>query len=166
MPEIYHGGKKLEISQEDFDKLESKYSAGYPLTRVEEGEEYYYICEGEVDKSEEYDCSEDGKRYEMGNYFRTEEEAEECLKSGWYARRLAEIRIERFIAENKLVFKPDWKADDVKWNIYYEHNGDTFKADSSYQVQESALFYFETKVDAELVIKKCKKDLEILFGIK
>lgn len=133
--------------------LRSKYFGG------KSGEITSWVNAGEYD----YDFD-----YSIGNCFKTEEEAEEALKTGWIAYLQALKRLKNYIAEYGLEFEPDWDDTCAKHFIVYEHNTRLFSSDR-YGVgfrQASSLPYFETENDAEQVIRDCEPELKILFGVK
>lgn len=72
--------KKLAEIKEKVEKINKKYGIG-PRWRAERGRGYYYIdSECEAFGTYDYRCNEDDIRYELGNYFRTAEQAEEKAK--------------------------------------------------------------------------------------
>lgn len=75
------------VSEDDANKIKQKVkelNKRYGIEerwRAERGRCYYYIdSECTAFGTYDYRCNEDNKRYELGNYFRTEEEAEEKAK--------------------------------------------------------------------------------------
>lgn len=51
------------------------------LWRAKQGDIYYFIADiGEVVRTKEVYCVSDSRRYIIGNYFATEEKAQQCLK--------------------------------------------------------------------------------------
>lgn len=75
------------VSEDDANKIKQKVkelNKKYGIEerwRAERGRGYYYIdSECTAFGTYDYRCNEDNRRYELGNYFRTEEEAEEKAK--------------------------------------------------------------------------------------
>lgn len=78
----YHivSSKKLEEIKSKVKKINEKYGIR-KRWRAERGRGYYYIDdECTAFGTYDYRCNEDNIRYELGNYFRTEEDAEKALE--------------------------------------------------------------------------------------
>ena len=72
--------KKLAEIKAKVEKINKKYGIE-PRWRAERGRGYYYIdSECTAFGTYDYRCNEDNRRYELGNYFRTVEQAEEKAK--------------------------------------------------------------------------------------
>lgn len=72
--------KKLEEIKAKVERINKKYGIKYRW-RAERGKGYYYIdSECAAFGTYDYRCNEDDIRYELGNYFRTVEDAEKALK--------------------------------------------------------------------------------------
>lgn len=70
----------VEIIKNKVKKINEKYGIK-KRWRAEKGENYYYICGGmTVQNYVENNDSWDDSMYNLGNYFRTEEQAEEGIK--------------------------------------------------------------------------------------
>jgi len=79
------------------------------------------------------------------------------------------VRVKKYIHENNLEFKPDWKdRDQRKYYIYYNNLDNEFEWDaSSYDKRGDALFYyFKSSQDSRKVITNCKEDLKIIYDVK
>lgn len=160
--------KKIEISDESYEAFKKQFIKPDKaiLWRPEHGEAYFAVSsDGEVYKYRF--CSEaiDEHHYKMGGIFRTEEEAQEALETGWIAKRKAEVKILRFIAENDLEFEFDWSKRQVKHFIYYNHSDQAFKPNTWIYCQESTNFHFKSKEDAQKLIDAMTPELKILFGV-
>lgn len=75
------------VSEDDANKIKQKVkelNKRYGIEerwRAERGKGYYYIdSECAAFGTYDYRCNEDNRRYELGNYFRTEEDAEKALE--------------------------------------------------------------------------------------
>ncbi len=168
MKKIIIDDKEIEISDESYEAFKKQFVKS-EVWKPGINEEYWTVgFGGEITSwvnAGEYDYDFD---YSIGNCFKTEEEAEEALKTGWVAYLQALKRLKGYIAEYGLEFEPDWNNTCAKHFIVYEHNTRLFSSDR-YGVgfrQASSLPYFETENDAEQVIRDCEPELKILFGVK
>ena len=113
--------------------------------RAKEDERYWYVgSDGVVDDNYEDKMGTDDRRYEFGNYFKTEEEAQ---KAAEWLRAFAILR------DDTKGFKPDWKDDDQKkWSVEYGHDGVQLIAEC-YRFTQNGVIYFATAEDAEKSIE-------------
>lgn len=131
--------------------------------RAELEEKYYYLDDdGDVNFSTEYNYSFDNFRYNIGNYFQTEKEAE-----AYRERLLAVKKIKDWALENAS-FEPDWEhGGQKKWVINYNHKNSSFQTDCWYTLQfQTELPSFKSDDDAKQCIKEMDQELRIVFGIK
>lgn len=101
---------------------------------------YFYVNEcGGIMNSKWYDDVIDTDRYEIGNCFKTEEEADFALE-----KLKVEAELRRFAEENN-EYEIDWKDDDQeKWFIFYNCN--TKKIDIIYNtVLKTHCIHFSSK---------------------
>ena len=64
-------------------------------------------------------------------------------------------------------FEPDW-GDDTQWKyyIYYNCNFDRLDYDrTTYRQYLGEIFFFETEIQAEKVIKDCSYELLVMLGL-
>jgi hypothetical protein len=125
--------------------------------RADEDENYYYITAGGAAYiSAEVDTSTDDTRYELGNYFKTEEEAK------------FEVERIKVIAELKEWATPiseiDWEDDKRKYILEVRSTKEKcfLAIDYDYDYQLSDL-YFESKEIAENAIKAIGEDRIIKY---
>lgn len=167
MKTIIIDDKKIEISDESYEALEKQFVTRDKaiLWKPEIGQTYYYVDEEEnIDYSHWNNCYSENLYYDIGNIFRTEEEAEEALETGWRAKRKAEVEILRFIAENGLEYS--WIKGKRNYLLVYCHLTNAFIADSWESYQHSILPYFKSEADAQKVIDAMTPQLKILFGVR
>lgn len=126
--------------------------------RAKEGERYWYVdAWGAADLDYESREDIDDMRYELGNYFKTEEEAQ---KAADWLRAFATLR------DDAKGFKPDWKnCFQEKWSVVYDHEDGTMFPTYCYVSQESALL-FATKADAEASIENHERQWLTFFGVE
>lgn len=138
-----------EPTLEKFNILDSGWFEEIPEDhrrwRAEKGELYWCVKNdgGTADDYEQRVDIDDG-RYELGNYFKTEEEAQKA--SDW-------LKAFAVLRDDTKGFKPDWKNEKQKrWLVTYNHEDGTVSPNYCYNTQESVL-YFANKDDAEESIK-------------
>ena len=162
--------KKIEISDESYEAFKKQFMTEDKaiLWKPNVGEGYYYLAiEGLAYNTTWWNNIHDRYCYEMGNVFKTKEEAQEALDTGWVAKREAEVKLLRFIAENDLEFGPDWDDDDEdKCCVRYSHDSRSFQIGESCTQQYSILPHFKSREDAQKVIDAMTPELKILFGVK
>ena len=158
--------KKKEISDESYEAFKKQFVTKDKaiLWKPEEDEEYYLIsADGCIDYEGWDGEAFDNGVYELGNCFQTKEEAEEALKTGWIAKRKAEVEILRFIAENDLEW--DWETRRSNFCLYYDYDTGAFEATHWAIMQYSILSHFKSEADAQKVIDAMTPQLKILFGV-
>lgn len=117
------------------------------MWKPEDNEKYFYVSgRGVINICRWINDTTDNGCYEIGNCFKTKEEAEFALEK---AKVEAELR--RFAEENN-EYEIDWEDDDQeKWFIYY--NCDTKKIDIIYNtVLKTHCIYFSSKKIAKQAI--------------
>lgn len=128
--------------------------------RAKEGEIYWRYNEfyGEVFKETEHSDIADEYRYKIGNYFETEKEAK---RYGEYLIALQTIK------DDAKGFKPDWEYGcEAKYEVYYDHEGETLKYINVYHEQVGGAVYFRTEEDAEESLDKHEKEWLIVLGVE
>lgn len=104
----------------------------------------------------------------LGLVFRTEKEAYECLRTGWIAKRQAEVRIENYIKAKGYEFTPDYNDPrQIRYTIDgYNHQINSWMKGWSWGHNHFApSFVFSCREHRDGVITNCDADLRIFFGI-
>lgn len=162
--------KKIEISDESYEAFKKQFVTKDKaiLWKPKVRQPYHYISSaGCVAFSHWVNYYNESYYYDIGNIFKTKGEAQEALDTGWLAKRKAEVKILRFIAENDLEFEPDWDTNDAnKYYVYYSYDSRGFQVTESCRHQHSILPYFKSREDAQKVIDAMTPELKILFGVK
>lgn len=170
MKTIIIDDKKIQISDESYEAFKKQFVTKDKaiLWKPEIGQPYHYInSTGGVVFSHWDNSYNENYYYDMGNIFKTQQEAQEALDTGWVAKRKAEVKLLRFIAENDLEFEPDWDSDNEnKCYVLYSHDNRGFQVTGSCRHQHSILPYFKSREDAQKVIDAMTPELKILFGVK
>ena len=123
---------------------------GYKRWRAEEGERYWWV---QNDGGATNDCDDwvdiDDGRYELGNYFKTEEEAQKA--SDW-------LKAFAILRDDTKGFKPDWKNEKQKrWYVFYSlFNGEFYT--EGYIDCHSSPIIFAAKDDAQASIKNHEQE--------
>lgn len=160
--------KKIEISDESYEAFKKQFVTKDKaiLWEPEKAKDYYIVSQGGSISSFRWYSENDFDIHnqKMGNIFKTKEEAEEALKTGWIAKRKAEVEILRFIAENGLEYS--WIKGKRNYLLVYCHLTNAFIAYSWEYYQHSILPYFKSESDAQKVIDAMTPQLKILFGVK
>lgn len=128
----------------------------YKRWRAELDGIYCYICDdGAALHSMEDNHSIDGSRYAIGNYFKTEEEAQ---KAADWLRAFAILR------DDTKGFKPDWEdSNQDKWYVYYDHREKELAVNLVWTQQGEPL-HFATEEDAEASIKNHEREWLAFFN--
>lgn len=159
--------KKIEISDESYEAFKKQFVTKDKaiLWKPEVGEEYWIArFNDEVDTIRWRDTDMDSGIWSLGILYKTKEEAEEALKTGWIAKRKAEVEILRFIAENDLEW--EWEFGKRNYSIYYSFDKGLFDNAPSSNLMETTLTYFKSESDAQKVIDAMTPQLKILFGVR
>lgn len=104
--------KKLKREQEVFTSFKN--------WRAEHGEEYYYIEDsGDINTENETEWGDDDFRYNTGNYFMTEKDAEDVVKKLIFYNQLKD-----FAKKLNNGVKIEWEnVNQSKYYIYYSAEG-------------------------------------------
>ena len=127
--------------------------------KPEMGHDYYYISgDGHVyDNSWDDSQFVDRGRFEIGNCFKTKEEAERVVE---YLKALAIVRGDAISKFTK---------DRNNWYVYYDTNFNSLRSSISCTMLDNGIFglpYFATREDAQKSIELHKNEWLTIFGIK
>lgn len=126
--------------------------------RAKKGKRYWWVQnDGWVADDCEIRADVDDGRYELGNYFKTEEEAEKA--TNW-------LKTFAILRDDTKGFKPDWEdSNQNKWYVLYDHAGK--ELDYNYaRVFQTEFLYFATREDAEASIKNHKQEWLAFIGVE
>lgn len=146
---------------EKFNLLDSEWFEEIPeheRWRAEYGETYYWLDEelSVIEETEDYGPPDD-KLYAVGNYFKTEEEAQKA--SDW-------LKAFTVLRDDTKGFKPDWEDDEQdKAYVFYSHTSKTLHVCWDKEFQSRNL-YFATHEDAEASIKNHEREWLTFFGVE
>ena len=127
--------------------------------KPEMSHDYYYISGDGHAYDNSWDDSRfvDNGRFEIGNCFQTEEEAEKVVE---YLKALAVVRGD---ATSKFT------KDRSNWYVYYDTNLNSLMSSISCSMLDNGIFglpYFATREDAQKSIEQHKNEWLTIFGIK
>lgn len=127
--------------------------------KPKEGDEYWYIkAFGSVRSETRADDGFDRAANEIGNVFRTEEEAEKAIE--W-------LKARKVLFDDAKGFKPNWKDDqEYKWSVVWDGYGIRLFADFHFSETSSPGPYFATREDAKASIKAHEKEWKIYLGVE
>lgn len=128
------------------------------------GHEKYFVIagNGEVCMPSWSADNEDYERWEMGNVYRTREEAKAAV-----TKQKALVRINRYIEEHFGKWEPDWEStDEYKYHITYRHYSKSFTYEYCQTLQFCSLIPFlKEESHAEQLIEDMEGDLRCIFQI-
>ena len=149
--------EKLKSMKAEIDRLENGWKMKCPY---KEGDEYYFVSANGLVKYDSWDNYDFEKRaFAQGNIFKTQQEAE--LES---KRRNLLTRFRAFRDECNNGWKPDWKAQDPKYYLYYSGVTEKISLESIYYYTDlSILGYFKNEEDAQRAIDLFGDEIKELF---
>lgn len=119
--------KKYEELGQKINELENNLKNKNNRSRVNHHCKYYYINGySEIASDEENNLALDENRYNIGNYFKTKEQAEKALRKILIYTKLKDLA-NRLSEEDPV----DWSnSDQDKFYIYYSHHYNSLSQDS------------------------------------
>lgn len=157
--------KKLEALKAEFlEKLEELQKEAEAQKEQEElkpwkpkdGEDYFYIgIDFTIDSWENVDDDTDKRNFRIGNYFPTEERAEQVAKK----MRLL-LRLEQLHDMLCPDYVPDYEDDEVKSHVYFDHSLDRYDISYSTRRENPCMVAFDTKKNALKAAEILNKELE------
>lgn len=151
--------KQYEELGQKINELENNLKNKNNRSRVNHGCEYYYIDEySEIASDEEYNVELDDSRYNIGNYFKTKEQAKKALRKTLIYTKLKDLA--NRLSEEEPV---DWdNIDQDKFCIYNENN--RLLQDSRCYTQNLGDIYCTCEDFLEIAIKEIGEEkLKELF---
>lgn len=150
-----------EPTLEKFNILDSDWFGEIPEgKRWRAGGDERYWCvqsDGEVVETCDIWAGIDDEHYELGNYFKTKEEAQ---KAAEWLKAFAVLR------DDTKGFKPDWTDEDQeKWSVEYGHDGVQLITEC-YRFTQEGIIYFATAEDAEKSIETHEREWRVYYGVE
>lgn len=153
-------GLEVEITDEQLDELIKERENKGKFWKPEYGEDYWHAdLDGVLDYKPWTGDEFDLRRYNTGNCFKTQSEAEEKLK---YNDAVIAVNVK--IRELNDGWKPDWSDEDqYQFHIFFNYYSSKFSVAENSQVTEfSILNFVKSKEIANQVIEECAEELEII----
>ena len=144
-----------------FNILDSDWFEGiqeHERWRAKKGGQYWYVrSDGVVDDDYEDKTDIDDGRYELGNYFKTEEETQKA--SDW-------LKAFAILRDDTKGFKPDWRDGvQLRWGVEYNYDTNRLSVYLTFGIQEGVI-YFATQDDAEESIKAHEREWLTFFNVE
>lgn len=143
---FYHQNRTIDIYKTDIENFEEWFE------EVQTFGEYYYVIDvGHVGYLEDgsYRPNDTLGRMEIGNIFKTKEEAEKYLEY---------LKAKEVIKQDTKGFKPDWNNSiEKKYCAYWDLEKDKPVSEFEYIAKESTI-YFETRYGIEESFKKHREE--------
>ena len=131
--------------------------------RGEKNDHYYFITNsGMIAEDFKNESAYDKHLYQLGNYFKTKEEAEFELN-----RRLVYQELKDYALEHNKIDIDWYDTEKCKWSIRYDYYRDCFTVSSWWYYQELGQIYFSSQDIALDAIKVVGRDRikKYLFGV-
>lgn len=126
--------KKYEELGKEIERLENAENGG----RVKEGRTYYYIDdEGDIMSDSDYRYCTDTYRFEIGNYFRTESEAESALEKIKIYTKLKRLA-DRLNVKDPISWRNEYQN---KYYIRVNRNVNELGIDRNQYLQKQGIIY-------------------------
>lgn len=124
--------------------------------RAKKGGQYWCVqSDGGVVYDHEIEVDVDDERYEIGNYFKTEEEAQRTAE--W-------IKAFAILRDDTKGFKANWKdGGQLRWGVEYNYDTNRLSVYLTFGVQDGVI-YFATREDAEESIEAHERQWRTFFN--
>ena len=124
--------------------------------RAKKGGQYWCVqSDGGVVHDHEIEVDVDDERYEIGNYFKTEEEAQRTAE--W-------IKAFAVLQDDTKGFKPDWKdGSQLRWGVEYNYDTNRLSVYLTFGIQ-CGVIYFASRDDAGESIKTHERQWRTFFN--
>lgn len=128
----------------------------YERWRAEQHGRYYFIGGGgAVYDDQELYHPVDNNHYSIGNYFKTDEDAQKA--SDW-------LKAFAILRDDTKGFKPDWEdSSQLRWGVEYNYDTNRFSVYITFRIQDGVI-YFATQADAEASIENHERQWRTFFN--
>ena len=153
---------ELNVSEDVAKELLEKYGKSWKPWRAKLGNRYLVVSiTGGWDSIMEENSAMDNYRYSIGNYFQTEEEAEQAKLIN-----KAKSRLNFKMLELNEGWTPDWKDKEQKKHFpYYDYANEEWRVALCQTSKYLVDYDFYTDESAKQFIEEMKLDLELVFNI-
>lgn len=149
---ITYDGKNVAIKKQSENPL---------LWNPEEGDSYVLLLTDGVWSNNQWaNGINENERFDRGNVFRTREEAQSEDR-----KRLAQMKIKRWIAEKNEGWEPDWNnRDSEKYFVYWQYC-EGLRIDCHWVKKfVENVYYMKSSKIAEQLLKELPEECELVFG--
>lgn len=153
-------GNELSRALDDIKALKKEEDAWEMECPLKDGDEYWFINDfGSVRIDRWCGCETDMDKFNIGNAFQTEYEADLEAK-----RRKLLTRFRAFRDECNDGWKPDWRKNDAKYYFYISSTDGEIGINDIYFYETFPLFgYFKNEKDAEHAIELFGDEIKRLY---
>jgi hypothetical protein len=155
----------IELSEEQVKEIQAQLQAEKESKFFvpKFGERYWYLSVIGINNYENLNCFLDKNILVRQEVYRTKEEAEKADE-----KRLALMRIKRYIVDKGYEFTPDWGDErQDKYFIFYDYSDKYFASPLCRSCKEALLLPYLSSIKAcKDIIENCKEDLLKVFEIE
>ena len=146
---------EIEISEEEYKKLQSSEEKKTGYERVPESDIYFYAHSGGYvgTASEDY-CNIDNEYYELANYYSDKTVAENNARADKLMRQLR-----RFAVEHRECGVNFSDINTAKFYIYYDYRGYKLESASTFSSEVFGTIHFDSKETAQAAIDEFHDEL-------
>lgn len=152
-----------EGEREQFKKLLEKANKENRVWKPEDREKYYYIDGYSCATEDSWEGLEvDIDRFDIGNAFKTREEAEIALE-----RARVKAELQKYALEHNDPEKEAWNNDNGHYKIAFDHRVNDFFMTRGYYMEEESVTYFTSPEIAREAITTIGREriLKYIFGV-
>jgi len=155
-------GTDLTLSDGKYEEFKKQFSTPENVRwRAGRKEEYWFVDEeGDAWDCIETDSTKDEWRYNTGNYFKSESEAEHHKQVLLATQKIKDYALQ-------FGYTPDWSnVDEFKYEVIYYHDIKKLNVYIRTSSQFSTLPYYRTSDDAYKAIKELEAEYKLVFGVE
>ena len=146
---------EVEISEEEYKKLQPSEEKKTGYERVPDSDIYFYAHSGGyVGTASEHYCNIDNEYYELANYYSDKTVAENNTRADKLVRQLRRFSVEH--RENGVNFND---TDTKKYYIYYGYQSKEFEIHDVLITKVFGAIYFDSKETANAAIDEFRDEL-------
>ena len=139
---------EIEISEEEYKKLQPPKEKKTGYERVPENHDFYYeFANGRAESGFDERCFIDDAYYESANYYSSKTVAENNARADKLMRRLR-----RFSVEHRECGVDFNDTDTKRYYIYYDYGNDELGANLVYRSKNFGAIYFDSEETAQAAI--------------
>ena len=146
---------EVEISEEEYKKIQTREGKKTGYERVEVGEEFYYVAaSSKVELGDDDYVPIDDKYYDISNYYSSKEVAENNARADKLMRQLR-----RFAVEHRECGVNFNDINTEKYYMYYDYENDELRVGFVLRSRNFGAIYFDSKETAKAAIDEFRDEL-------